>query len=358
MGSSDPGTARGAPPSAQTPAHGTTGLGIVNGGSGPSRQQQQQQQQQPPQMPPRWPFLLKLEVLRSISPPLKPPGAGQLGFETRGPLIAIEGAATSVLREVASVVEKALSVSGEYAVKTWTEDHAQQAQTQTSAGGGETGARKSSSNSNNNNNNDPETQPEQVETTTAPAKRPPGLASYIARMLRWHKTSEDLIRYITHHPRPSTSSGESAKTTTAGREDAKPNPPKQLLPVAIVADGYSLTTSDRYAASLQVGDAYRADDHWQWVATLWRGIVGADLTIYVKRVGEAEVQSTNCVEFVGPGVMVLRILTPTAAVEGGRGGGTWGVDERLERRLGFEIIEWVRSGSFRSGFVSTTTLRA
>ncbi|KAI0843692.1 hypothetical protein F5Y06DRAFT_284106 [Hypoxylon sp. FL0890] len=310
-----PDTSSGRMPSAVQPAHGT-GLGIVNGTNGPQRQ--------PQPVPPRWSFLLKLDVLRSISPPLKPPGPGGPPFETRGPLIAVEGAAPFILKEVASVVEKALSVSGEYAVKTWTDD------TQTRPSGEVEGRNRSNS-----------SESQQQSRENSPSKRSgliSPLATYVARMLKWHKTSEDLIKYITTNPPPAsetdTEMGEGDKPT----EDASPKAKSDSrLPVAVVSDGYSLTVSDRYASILHVNDAYRADDHWQWVATLWRGIVGADLTIYVKRVVEAEVQGNNCVEFANAAVMVLRMA------EGK------GVDEKLERRLGFEIIEWVRSGSFRAG---------
>lgn len=297
-----------------------TGLGIANGSSGPPRQQQPQ-----PQVPPRWSFLLKLEVLRSISPPLKPSGPGGPVLETRGPLIAIEGAAPSLLKEVASVVEKALAVSGEYAVKTWTDE------TQT--------PRPSTGDTTEKESNASESQLESKETT---AVKKPGftspLAVYIGRMLRWHKTSEELRKYITSYPAPPTTEDTEMGEGDKAAEDASSLKPNPRLPVAVVADGYSLTVSDRYASSLHVNDAYRADDHWQWVATLWRGIVGADLTIYVKRAGEAEVQGNNCVEFANAAVVVLRVA------EGK------GVDEKLERRLGFEIIEWVRSGSFKAGF--------
>ncbi|KAI1139824.1 hypothetical protein F5Y05DRAFT_333781 [Hypoxylon sp. FL0543] len=311
-----PETGSGRAASAVQPAHGT-GLGISHGSSGPPRQSQP--------VPPRWSFLLKLEVLRSISPPLKPPGPGAQPFETRGPLIAVEGAASSVLKEVASVVEKALSVSGEYAVKTWTDD------TQTQPSGGEAEGRHRSNSS----------ESRQPSRENSPSKRSgfiSPLATYVARMLKWHKTSEDLIKYITTNPPPAneadTEMGDGDKS--AGDASAKPKPSPRL-PVAVVSHGYSLTVSDRYASVLHINDAYRADDHWQWVATLWRGIVGADLTIYVKRVGEAEVQGNNCVEFANAAVMVLRM------VEGK------GVDEKLERRLGFEIIEWVRNGTFKAG---------
>ncbi|KAF3071137.1 Repressor of filamentous growth 1 [Daldinia childiae] len=249
--SSGPGPGR-VPPSVQS-GHGHA---IPNGANALPKQPQ------PQHALPRWPFLLKLEVLRSISAPLKPPGPGGPLFETRGPLIAIEGAVPAILKEVAA-------------------------------------------------------------------------------MLKWHKISEDLIRYITSHPPPtSTAHGETGENSMDVQVSPKTKP---RLPVAVVSDGYSLTVSDRYASSLHVNDAYRADDHWQWLATLWRGIVGPDLTIYVKRTAEAEAQGNSLLEFVNPAVMVLHVA------EGAKGVAV--VDEKLERRLGFEIMEWVRSGSFKAGFV-------
>lgn len=305
--------------SAAQSAHGT-GLGIVNGGNVPARQPQPQ----PQQVPPRWSFLLKLEILRSISPPLKPPNPGGPAFETRGPLIAVEGAASSILKEVASIVEKALSVSGEYAVKTWTDD------TQTQPNGGETDGK--------NNSNGTENQHLVEKGFPKRSALQSPLATYVARMLKWHKTSEDLINYMTNNP---PTSGTDTEMGEGDKPAADASSKTKLLPVAIVSDGYSLTVSDRYASSLHVNDAYRADDHWQWVATLWRGIIGADLTIYVKKATDpAELQGNNCVEFVNSAVMVLRM------VEGK------GIDEKLERRLGFEILEWVRSGSFKTGFAT------
>lgn len=221
-------------------------------------------------------------------------------------------------------MEKALSVSGEYAVKTWTDD------TQTQPNGGETDGK--------NNSNGTENQHLVEKGFPKRSALQSPLATYVARMLKWHKTSEDLINYMTNNP---PTSGTDTEMGEGDKPAADASSKTKLLPVAIVSDGYSLTVSDRYASSLHVNDAYRADDHWQWVATLWRGIIGADLTIYVKKAADpAELQGNNCVEFVNSAVMVLRM------VEGK------GIDEKLERRLGFEILEWVRSGSFKTGFAT------
>jgi HMG box factor len=313
-------------------------------------------------MPQKWPFLLKLEVLRSISPPLRPPGPGGPHFETRGPIIAVEGAPTLILKEVAAIIERALSVSADFAVRVWSEDtsttvahsspepHANsdsgattnghavhENETSNSSKGGDA---ENSGNTANNNNGLVVQQQRKPSSLISP------IASYVARMLKWHKTSEDLIRYITSYPPQTVSGDPSNGRNTPNKSNNNAAPPLTRLPVAILSDGYSLTFSDRYAGALHINDAYRADDHWQWVATLWRGIVGADLTVYVKRAASPdECQGNNCVELAAPGVMVLRVPDGGAA-----GGGR--VDEKLERRLGFEIAEWVRGGSFMAGFGS------
>ncbi|KAI0535865.1 hypothetical protein GGR58DRAFT_528980 [Xylaria digitata] len=334
-----------------------TGLGITNPGGGPIRQPQQSQTQPPPSassMPQKWPFLLKLEVLRSISPPLRPPGPGGPHFETRGPIIAVEGAPTPMLKEVAAVIERALSVSAEFAVRMWSEDTS----TAIAHSSPEPHVSAASDGSRNDNNNDGIHNDAigsnkggdgggSSSTNTATAQRKPSslispIANYVGRMLKWHKTSEDLIRYITSYPPQQQAGADSGSDATASTSNNNNPAVSTRLPVAILSDGYSLTFSDRYANALHVNDAYRADDHWQWVATLWRGVVGADLTVYVKRAAdEAVAGGGNSVEIAAPGVMVLRM--PDA----GR------VDEKLERRLGFEIAEWVRGGSFMAGFGKT-----
>ncbi|KAI1820022.1 hypothetical protein F4861DRAFT_533998 [Xylaria intraflava] len=329
-------------PPLQTPAQETSAMGTEsstrhamppvqlhqspNAGSSSSVRQQQPQPQPPAPGSPmlqKWSFMHRLEVLRAISPPLRPPGPGGPHFEIRGPIIAVEGASTPVLKEVAAIIEKALSVSTEFAVRVWSEDTS-------------TAIAHSSPEPHASNNG---------ETNRRPPSFISPIAGYVARMLKWHKTSEDLIRYITSYPPPRQIGVNTGTPGPNGDAASASLSPRPRLPVAILSDGYSFTFSERYAGALHVTDAYRADDHWQWVATLWRGIVGADLTVYVKKTaddvkgGNANGSgSNNSVDIVGPGIMVLHVP------EGGR------VDEKLERRLGFEIAEWVRGGSFMAGF--------
>ncbi|RYP74483.1 hypothetical protein DL771_002957 [Monosporascus sp. 5C6A] len=315
-------------------SHHPVGLGMANGTPGPMREQhysyqpqhqqlqyQHQRRQQSPHMGLIWSFLEKLDMLRAISPPLK---ASDPGFETRGPLIAIEGAAPSLLKEVTTVVRKALSISGKYAVRIWSENKESSqgegsgAECKGKTGEGENGEGSASS-----------------------------IAKYMARMLRWHKASEELVKYMTKHPTAGTTADNSSSTATELTSNPhvhaqpSPTPDPRLLPVAVVSDGYSLTASDKWANALPINDAYRADDHWRWVATLWRGIVGADLTVYVQRCTTVdELRGQSCVEVDAEhSVIVLRVLDGV-------------VDEKLERRLGFQIIEWVDAGNFRGGDTS------
>ena len=70
------------------------------------------------------------------------------------------------------------------------------------------------------------------------------------------------------------------------------------------------------------------------MATLWRGIVGPDLTIYVKKVDKGELEVKGGVEMrLEPDMkaIIVRVL------EGER------MEEKTARRLGFEVGEFVRS---------------
>ncbi|KAK8006680.1 hypothetical protein PG991_012977 [Apiospora marii] len=367
-----------------------TGLGIMQNGmpqqhaqSQPQHQQvarqvqqttQQSQQQRHPQHhsstppPSHWGqnYMLKLNMLRVISPPLKPPTPGTPPFETRGPIIAIEGAAAApgVLKEVAAVVEKALSISGECVVRTWNGPN--------DDGHGDSSSPKSTT-SDQDANGSNTVEPGSVQhSNSQPLSNP--MANYIGRMLKWHRTSEEVIKFITANPirgtSPSGATAAAAKPPEPSSVSATSAPDtsnSSKVPVAVFGTGYSLTQSDRYAAALPMTDAYQPEDHWKWVATLWRGIVGPDLTIYVKLCQSAdEVRGNNCLEFANPAVVVLRVPgTPVVAATSAAAAAAptttssdapapaavatdVHVDERLERRLGFEIMEWVRSGSFRA----------
>jgi HMG box factor len=286
------------------------------------------------------PYINKLKVLEKIAPPLAPPGVGSPGVETRGPVIAIEGMLPGLVKQVGAIVERALAGSRECAVRVWSSEDKEKE----NIGGGGVGE-----------------------------KQQLGFAGYLRTIMEWHGRSEEIVKHITTSPEPvrrgsdvsmAESSGDErkSKSVSASGGDAAPSssantgaaaasqqgPSRQkrpLLPVALLTDGFSLTISDRFACRVPIADSYAPVDHWQWMATLWRGIVGPDLVIYVRAAEEEEMTRLQAVELQGPEIMKVRVTVP-------QGAGVDGlmVGEKFERRLGFEVVEWVRNGSFKEGF--------
>lgn len=138
---------------------------------------------------------------------------------------------------------------------------------------------------------------------------------------------------------------------------------------------YTLTASNVYASGIPITDVYRADDHWQWTATLWRGIVGPDLTIYVKdSESSAAASATSAtggprssydggssgakggVEIVEEAKMNYKFMAirrmrgeDNKHEKAGGAGGCEGIEAGSLRRLGFEVGEWVRSAASSGG---------
>lgn len=128
--------------------------------------------------------------------------------------------------------------------------------------------------------------------------------------------------------RNSTASTTSASATKVSSGSVKP--------VSIIPN-YSLHTSNTYARHIPIGpsDPYSPNDHWQWTATQWRGIIGPDLTIYVRDAvsGESGRPSFEIEPVEGRPDVALFVVRR----EGD------GVEASLLRRVGFEVSEWVRA---------------
>ncbi|KAK0652074.1 hypothetical protein B0T16DRAFT_434961 [Cercophora newfieldiana] len=251
------------------------------------------------------PYINKLQVLERISSPLPPPGTtgwimspgAEPSGGPRGPIIAVEGANPRLLRMVAPVIEKALLASGECDVRSWY----------------------------------PGSYSNPSDTTTTDDTT---FGPYLQAMMSWHAKSADIIKFVTTPRDPQTAiPPESSSSSSTAPAAAARKPP---LPVALLPAGYSLTFSDQFAASIPIADAYAPVDHWQWMATLWRGIAGADLTVYVRSATEEELTRLQGVELKAPGLMVVRVDEREVM----------GMAEKTERRLGFEVVEWVRGGVF------------
>ena len=250
------------------------------------------------------PYLNKIKVLTKISPPLPTPGPTCPAQETRGAVIVIEGADKELLAETGAFITSHLSQDPSCAVKTWGTSPSRLtsisapkavADTEMSDGGAA------------------------VPTPLSPIpEEKDAFVECLSIISDWHTKSREMIKYITTSASPTPSSA-------------------KALPIAIVPTGFSLTTSDTFALSIPIEDSYAPVDHWQWMATLWRGIVGPDLTVYVSRVGREEMAKFGGVEIKGD---CNAIIVRVPAGEG--------VDEKTRRRLGFEVLEFVRG--VESGF--------
>lgn len=100
-----------------------------------------------------------------------------------------------------------------------------------------------------------------------------------------------------------------------------------VKPIAILPL-FSLHASNTFACRIPLIDTYAPNDHWSWNATQWRGVIGADLTIYLKD-GEEK------------GKMVEQSEEEKLFVV--RRGADADVDGSTLRRVGFEVGEWVRA---------------
>ncbi|KUJ13281.1 uncharacterized protein LY89DRAFT_651404 [Mollisia scopiformis] len=257
------------------------------------------------------PYVNKIKVLTKISPPLSPPGPGSPAQEVRGAVIAVEGGDKELLCEIGSFINEYLSKDPSFAVKVWGTEASPCPFKPTATPTTDTAMADSSN---------PLAVPEPAETTDDTDS----FVEYLSIISQWHKKSDEISKYITTAP-PSPPTDTDIDTTPAA-------PRPKILPVALVPNGFSLTTSDTYALRIPINDSYAPVDHWQWMATLWRGIVGPDLTIYVTRVGPDEMNRLGGVEIRSDcGAIVVRIAE------------TGKMDEKTARRLGFEVVEIVRN---------------
>jgi hypothetical protein len=144
-----------------------------------------------------------------------------------------------------------------------------------------------------------------AEPPKVPAKDEATFEEYLDLIKEWHGKSAEMIEYITTLVTSAPSSQDSAmsdkdsdKEAASDRKDSatppdsppaantpstSPDPASSSMtkPV-IILPTFQLAASIAYASRIPVQDAYSTTDHWQWMATLWRGTVGPDLTIYIK----------------------------------------------------------------------------
>ncbi|KAF8446979.1 hypothetical protein BDZ91DRAFT_768730 [Kalaharituber pfeilii] len=103
--------------------------------------------------------------------------------------------------------------------------------------------------------------------------------------------------------------------------------PTSKLPILLL-NRYILSRTDSAIATLSP-DGLTCLQHWQWAASIWKGCVGADMTILVKT---DEPAGADPVEVKDPGKVLVARKDIGKEWDGGR-----------VRRLGFEVNECVRT---------------
>ncbi|KAI4702563.1 hypothetical protein J4E81_002927 [Alternaria sp. BMP 2799] len=258
-----------------------------------------------------FPYPNKIKLLGRITPPYqyKEPGSASPSYRAnRGAIIAIEGDDPAAVKELTEWLNEYLIKQKEYS-------------------------------------------PQIAEPPQAPidnADKEVTFEDYLDLIKEWHAKSKEMIKYITTTPTsptdtPSSNNSDTIIVSTKDTRKDSATPPSSpshslsstnpaIKPV-ILLPTFQLAASIAYASRIPIQDAYSPTDHWQWMATLWRGTVGPDLTLYVKSFDPKEGQVGLKPE-MDEGVRCLSVWK--ACGPGGRF-----ADADL-RRVGFEVGEWVK----------------
>jgi hypothetical protein len=248
------------------------------------------------------PYQNKIKLLGRISLPYKDTTPGSPVLQVRGAIVAIEGDDLTAVKELSEWLNDRLSKDTESSY-----------------------------------------QPRIAEPPQLPNEKDVKFEDYLDLIRYWHGRSREMITYITT-PAPSPYSSQDAamsdkdsdKSTIPDRKDSATPPSSSLPPQTatsvskpvIIIPTFQLQASIAYASRIPISDAYSMTDHWQWMATLWRGTVGPDLTIYVR----------SCEKDAGLKPEMddaIRCLTVCRDREGK-------FSEADLRRVGFEVGEFVK----------------
>jgi hypothetical protein len=259
------------------------------------------------------PYQARIKLLGRICAPLKEPGPGSPAVQTRGAIIAVEGDDLQAVQDLTQWLNDFLSKDEEYSSRI----------------------------------------AEPPKTPSDLKKEEVTFEDYLELISDWHGRSKEMTRYITT-PMMATDSasskGDEMEMDTTERKDSATPPDSRRKSASpslttwsvpptcgpckrpiMILPTFQLHASVAYASRIPIQDAYSPTDHWQWMATLWRGIVGPDLTLYVKSYDGKEQPQGKMVE-LDEQVRCLTVMKQS--------GGEF-KDASL-RRVGFEVSEWVR----------------
>ncbi|KAF2749051.1 hypothetical protein M011DRAFT_323837 [Sporormia fimetaria CBS 119925] len=236
------------------------------------------------------PYLLKVKVLGRITPPLKDPGPTSPAIQVRGAIISVEGDDFGAVEELTQWLKNDLesAQSREYCPRIAT----------------------------------PPRVPQQDAKNVT-------FEDYLDLIKDWHGKSREMIRYITTQPEAADS--DSGKDDKSDKGSDTKNPDVKKKPVVILPT-YQLHAANMYTSRIPMQDAYSPTDHWQWMATLWRGTVGPDLTIFIDTPDSREGQKSGKLVELNEEIRCLTVRKDKGA----------NFDAASLRRVAFEVGEWIR----------------
>jgi hypothetical protein len=215
-----------------------------------------------------FPYQNKIKLLGRISLPYKDASPESPALKIRGAIIAIEGDEVAAVKELSHWLNERLAKDTESQYR-----------------------------------------PRIAEAPKAPGDQDVTFEDYLDLIKIWHGKSREMIQYITTSVTSSPSSQDAVMTDKESDKDSdrdlsdmdrkdsamSSDSPAHIAIAStphamehssakpiIILPTFQLAASVAYAARIPIQDAYSITDHWQWMATLFRGMVGPDLTIYVK----------------------------------------------------------------------------
>ena len=103
----------------------------------------------------------------------------------------------------------------------------------------------------------------------------------------------------------------------------------------ILLNRYSHFAATAWANRIPMEGSYDVKSHWAWLATLWRGMVGPDLTVYIRDVSPEVFAKGRTLEYL-PELHLILVLREKNNLD------QKSVDDSSLRRLDFEVSEWIR----------------
>ncbi|KAK6433725.1 slightly ste11-like protein [Oleoguttula sp. CCFEE 5521] len=170
-----------------------------------------------------------------------------------------------------------------------------------------------------------------VDGATEPASSSPNIEQSNPDAMSISPTSKSTLHSLPSSPPtlPSTTPISAPPTAAPSTRSAKP---VTILPL------FTLHATNNFTSLIPITDSYSLKAHWEWAAAQWRGVVGPDLTIYVRDGGEGKAVEMS----EEGGVCVVRRGVAKSGSEDGKGD-AWEGEEGTLRRVGFEVGEWVRA---------------